>query len=303
MSSKLAHEAAWETSFLAFFSRQFLQTIPPIPSSISLTGQTALITGSNIGLGFECARQLLALGLARLIIAVRSQTKGDAAAELLRAEFPGAVIEVSILDMASYKSIVDFAGGCEKLDGLDIAVLNAGGSRPQFERAEETKHEMTFQVNCLSTALLASLLVPILKAKRGSNEPARLAIVGSDSAYWAPWKDTNCASVFDAVDNAASFDWMGAYKTSKLLLLMFAEKLSQRVSPEEVIINVPNPGACTGTAFGADNTSFVTRFMMRGLGRYMARTVETGARQYVDAVTVQGKESHGGFISEGRPKP
>ncbi|KAG7432033.1 hypothetical protein Forpi1262_v007088 [Fusarium oxysporum f. sp. raphani] len=34
----------------------------------------------------------------------------------------------------------------------------------------------------------------------------------------------------------------------------------------------------------------------------LGRTTTVGARQYVDAVTVQGAESHGSFVSEGKIK-
>lgn len=303
MSAKLQREASWEAGLLAFILRQFIQTVPPIPKSVNLSGQTALVTGSNVGLGFDCARQLLGLNLSHLILAVRSQSKGDTAAKTLQTQFPSAKIEVSLVDIASYKSIVAFAKRCETLPRLDIAVLNAGLSRPKYERAEETKHEMTFQVNYLSTALLALLLLPILRSKRGTASPAHLALVGSDTAYWADWKDPSCQSVFEVVDNAAEFASMNAYKTSKLLLLMFIDKLSQHVPADQVVINVPNPGACKGTEFGADNPSKLERFMFRLIGAVMGRPAEVGARQYVDAVTTKGVESHGGFVSEGRVKP
>ncbi|CAM1510853.1 Fc.00g083660.m01.CDS01 [Cosmosporella sp. VM-42] len=303
MSSKLQSKAAWEAGPLAFISRQFFETVPPIPKSVDLSGQIAIVTGSNVGLGFECARQLLSLNLSHLIIAVRSRSKGDAAARLLQEKFPTAKIEVSIVDMASYKSIIAFAKRCESLPRLDIAILNAGLSRPRFERADESKHEMTFQVNYLSTALLALLLVPILKSKRGTESPAHLALVGSDASYWADWKDTSCKSVFQIVDNAANFATMDAYKKSKLFLNMFLERLSEQVSADEVIINVPNPGACKGTEFGSDNPSAFQRFMFKFMSSIMARKPEIGARQYVDAATVQGVESHGGFVSEGKVKP
>lgn len=96
---------------------------------------------------------------------------------------------------------------------------------------------------------------------------------------------------------------MNAYKVSKLLLLMFVERLSEVVPASQVIVNVPNPGACRGTEFGSDNPSKFQRFMFRFLGHIIGRPVAVGARQYVDAVTVKGVESHGGFVSEGRVKP
>ncbi|KAF4975924.1 hypothetical protein FZEAL_7341 [Fusarium zealandicum] len=303
MSANLKDQASWEASPLAFLYRQFIEGVPRIPSDVDLSGQAALITGSNIGLGLDCARQLLALNLSHLIIAVRSQTRGDAAAKMLQAEFPRAKIEVSIVDMSSYKSIQAFAKRCEALQRLDIAVLNAGLRRPGFERAEDTKHEMTFQINCLSTALLGLLLLPILKEKRRTASPARLALVGSDVTYWAKWTSSDYNSIFDVVDSAANFESMEAYKTSKLFLLMFVDKLAQLVPADEIIINFPNPGLCGGTQFGSDSPSDLGEVIFRAMSFLIARPAAVGARQYVNAVTVQGVESHGSFVGEGKIKP
>ncbi|KAM0247417.1 hypothetical protein ACHAP5_004056 [Fusarium lateritium] len=303
MSAQLQHNVAWESGFLAFLSRQFIEGVPKTPKSASLAGKTALVTGSNVGLGFECARQLLALDLSHLIIAVRNQARGDTAAKKLQNEFPQAKIEVSIVDMASYKSIQNFTKWCETLPRLDIAILNAGLNRPQFERSDESKHEMTTHINYLSTALLAILLLPVLKTKRGTSAPAHLAIVGSDTSYWAEWKGTS-DSVWDVVDNPSNFNSNSAYSVSKLLLIMFVDKLSQHVSPEEVIVNYPNPGACKGTEFGSEgHSSVVEKLFMVVAKPLIGRTVATGARSYVDAVAVKGKESHGSFVGEGKLKP
>ena len=47
--------------------------------------QVALITGANKGIGFETARQLGKLGIA-VVLGSRNGSKGEAAAEKLRAE-------------------------------------------------------------------------------------------------------------------------------------------------------------------------------------------------------------------------
>lgn len=68
---------AKEASQLNFLYRQLFVTVPQISaSSVNLQGKTAIVTGSNSGLGLQCARQLLTLGISKLILAVRSETKG-----------------------------------------------------------------------------------------------------------------------------------------------------------------------------------------------------------------------------------
>ena len=50
------------------------------PKDTNLTSMVAIVTGASSGLGLECSRQMLSLGLSRLIIAVRSVERGEAAA-------------------------------------------------------------------------------------------------------------------------------------------------------------------------------------------------------------------------------
>ncbi|KAI4646701.1 putative secondary metabolism biosynthetic enzyme [Alternaria ventricosa] len=173
-------------SGIGFMYRQLFMHPPPIAAEVTLEGQTAIITGSNTGLGFEAGRQLLQLDLSRLILAVRSQTKGDVAAEALRKEFLRAEIEVWILDMEDPESVAAFARRCQTLGRIDIVVLNAGVQNKDYAVSPKTGNEQTFQVNYLSTIMLAVLLLPILRAKSGSaGRPARLTIVTSTTAYFA----------------------------------------------------------------------------------------------------------------------
>ncbi|KAM0540742.1 hypothetical protein ACHAO7_010965 [Fusarium culmorum] len=206
MSENLQHQAAGDATPFAFIWRQLFQTVPSIPNTIDLHGQVALVTGSNVGLGFESARQLLALNLSHMILAVRSKKRGDEAAKKLRTEFPSAKIEVSIVDMSSYDSIMAFAKRCETLSRLDIAILNAGLSQPKYERTEETGHEVTFQINYLSTVFLALVLVPILREKHGVSSSARLSLVGSDTSYYANRNGLESESVSEVMDNPKYFD-------------------------------------------------------------------------------------------------
>lgn len=61
---------------------------------LNLDGQICIVTSSNLGLGLECSRQLLGLGLSRLILAVREETNGHIAKEKLARSAPLAEIEV-----------------------------------------------------------------------------------------------------------------------------------------------------------------------------------------------------------------
>src|SRR5689334_568667 len=111
MSSGLGSDAAWESTPAGALTRAFAWR-KPLPTGINLDGQTAVITGGNTGLGLQAGRQLLKASLSILVIGVRSQSKGDEAANQLRREFPNKEIQVWIVDMASYNSVRKFSDQC-----------------------------------------------------------------------------------------------------------------------------------------------------------------------------------------------
>ena len=95
----------YTASVLKMMVSTTLTKMGPPPSPVSLAHRTALITGSNQGIGLACARLFSKLALSRLIMAVRSVDKGEAAAAPLRKAYPNTKIEVWALDMLSYDSV------------------------------------------------------------------------------------------------------------------------------------------------------------------------------------------------------
>jgi NAD(P)-dependent dehydrogenase (short-subunit alcohol dehydrogenase family) len=299
MSLHLEKQAYFQAGFLHNFWKQTFHSVPPIPAGIDLVGKTALVTGSNGGLGLECARHFLKLRPSLLIMAVRSLQKGEAAAVGLRAEFPVARIEVWQLDMESFRSVQAFAARCEReLDRLHIAVLNAALGKLRFERVEEgCRRETTIQINYLATALLAILLLPKMKASASSSSsgPGRLSIISTDAALGARLEDPGEGGVLDSVDRLEDFDGFKQYSRSKLLITMFCARLAEAVDPDEIIINCCNPGAVKGTAFLREVESWFVKMAFGLIHNIMGRTAVDGARIYVHSSLVLGKESHGSF--------
>lgn len=301
MSSQPQAEASFEGTFAGLLRRQ--RTKPtPLPSDLRINGQTAIVTGSNVGLGLAASRQLLQLGLSHLVMGVRSQAKGDAAAAQLRDEFPHAQVTVWLLDMESYDSVRAFAERCASLPRIDVAILNAGLMVPSYTTVPATGHELTLQVNYLSTALLTLLLVPVLKSKRapGATRPPVLSVVSSDAAYSAPLRtDGPVLAQFDDPEGYGSFP---AYTSSKLLLTLFVGRLAELVDPSEVLINQCNPGMTKGTSFGHDGAA-ILRHLFGVIQYFLARSAEVGASVYLDAALTRGAESHGKFVSDWAIKP
>jgi NAD(P)-dependent dehydrogenase (short-subunit alcohol dehydrogenase family) len=83
-----------------------------------LTGRTAVVTGASGGLGLITARELARAG-ARVVLAVRTVSKGEQAARAMSGR-----TEVRQLDVASLESVRKFAG--EWTGDIDILINNAG---------------------------------------------------------------------------------------------------------------------------------------------------------------------------------
>lgn len=304
MSAHLEQEAAAMAGFAHGFRRQMFHPVPPIPADIDLAGKTVLVTGSNGGLGLECARHFLALGASLLVMAVRSPSKGEAAAEGLRAEFPEARVEVWGLDMASFRAVRAFAERCGRelpRGRLHAAVLNAGLGAFEFRRVEEGPcRETMLQVNYLATALLALLLLPVMKPTSPTDPvrgPGRLTLISSDAALTAPLSDPGEEnSILDSLDRAETFDGFAQYGVSKLLLTMFVAKLATGhfVSADDVVVNVSNPGPTRGTQL-VSNGPLSTRIFTGVLFGVCGRAAAEAARIYVHSNLVLGRESHGSY--------
>ena len=167
--------------FFEFVRNQY--TSLPYPTQ-SFIGQTIIVTGSNTGIGFEAAQHLVRLNAAKVILAVRSISKGEEAARAI-AETTGRsdVCEVWELDMASYSSIQQFAKRAEGLERVDVALLNASISKSTFEELNGT--ESSIAVNVYGTFLLVLNLLPALrKSGKVIGQPSRLTIVTSDAHFF-----------------------------------------------------------------------------------------------------------------------
>lgn len=133
----------------------------PIPNK-TFTGQTIVVTGSNTGIGLEVARHLVRLDASKVILAVRSVSKGEAAAAAIE-DSTGrkGVTEVWELDLSSYKSVVNFGKRLGGLDRLDVLVNNAGVMMYNFVRAEQD--DILITINVVNTLLLSLLALPKLR--------------------------------------------------------------------------------------------------------------------------------------------
>jgi NAD(P)-dependent dehydrogenase (short-subunit alcohol dehydrogenase family) len=307
-TDRMAHvfEISPETraSMLHFLYRQIFVKPPPVShQNIDLKERRAIVTGSNIGLGFETARQLLDLG-AKVILAVRDESKGWEACQRLsegRSLLPGS-IAVWKLDLSSYDSIIEFANRARNLESLDIAVLNAGLYNV-YESFSSTGYEEDIQINYLSNILLTILLLPIIKIKSIGPGLGRIVLVTSDTAAWAKFEERKLEPLLPAFQKPmTSWNMAERYGTSKLLGQLFLTELARHVSSAEVLVTCANPGFCRGSNLGRQTQGMLYFAYQIGTG-LMGRTCSVGARTIVHAATVLGEEAHGQYVEDAKIQP
>ncbi|GAP85551.2 putative short-chain dehydrogenase reductase family [Rosellinia necatrix] len=192
---------------------------------------------------------------------------------------------------------------CKQTDPSHAVVLNAGVSKQFFGLTPSTSHEETIQVNVLSTALLAILLLPIFKAQNLAQKSARLVIVSSDTASWARFKEKSSEPLLSALDKRENFTNVDRYATSKLLGQLFVAELAKRVPSSVAVISMPNPGWCYGTGLGhvpggtwGDRIVSVPR-------RIFGRSPRIGARSLTDAAVRHGTGAHGQYLEDCEVQP
>ncbi|KAL2752602.1 hypothetical protein ACRALDRAFT_1065689 [Sodiomyces alcalophilus JCM 7366] len=286
-----------------FFYRQIFVTPPPVSKrDVNLSGKTAIVTGSNVGLGLEAARQLLDLGC-KVILAVRDEGKGEKARQTLALgrNLPSDSIEVWKLDLGSYDSIMSFTERTKSLKNLDIALLN-GGLFKVHESFASTGYEEDIQVNYLSNILLAVSLLPIIKEKRVGSDPGRICLVSSDMAAWAKFEERTSTPLLPVYkQKAKNWDMGDRYATTKLLGQLFVTELSKHVPSSAVTVTLANPGFCASD-LGRD-THGLFRCVHKIQSALIGRTCAVGARTLVHAVTTVGEPGHGQYIEDAKIQP
>ncbi|KAF2260297.1 NAD(P)-binding protein [Lojkania enalia] len=289
--------------FLNLIRSQFFTTIP-YPSS-DFSGQTVIITGSNTGLGLEAARHIVRLGAAKVILAVRCVSKGEAAAQdiLQSTNAKANVIDVWKLDLSSYESVKAFGARLQTLDRLDAIIQNAGIFTTKFALAEENESQIT--VNVVSAAQVGLYALPKLReTSQTFNVRTRLEFVGSDLYQIAKFKEAESSGyLFDALNSKDLANMDDRYAVSKLLLLFTVREIATRspiTKDSNVVIIKSTPGACKSDLF-RDDFSWLQKIMMSCMNAIFARTTEVGGRILVNCARPDIEaEAHGRFLQDCR---
>ncbi|PNF13984.1 hypothetical protein B7P43_G08682 [Cryptotermes secundus] len=200
-----------------------------------LDGKTAIVTGSNTGIGKCTVLDFVKRG-ARVIMACRDMTKAEEAAREVRKQVEGVegagTVELVCLNLASLASVRQCAQELlQKLERIHLLVNNAGiMACPQGKT--EDGFEMQFGVNHLGHFLFTCLLLPrIIRSA-----PARIVIV---SSYAHEWGTMN----FEDLNLEQSYTPWKAYCQSKLANVLFCKELGRMLQGTGVTTYSLHPGA------------------------------------------------------------
>ncbi|KAI1857384.1 uncharacterized protein JN550_013202 [Neoarthrinium moseri] len=286
-------------ALLAFWRSHFFLSLP-VPSK-PFTGQTIIVTGSNTGLGLEAARHFVRLDAAKVVLAVRSQEKGNAAKESIeKSTGRTGVVEVWELDLSNYASVQAFAARARnELGRLDAVVENAGVLTQDFTMAED--NEISITVNVVSTFLLALLLVPKLRETSARLGRATVLTFTGSFVHWITmFPERKAASILEETARKERARMMDRYNVSKLMELLafreFSAKLSQSSNPGKIITSILNPGVVV-TDLNRDVQKGIFGIPRRIFMSCVGRTPEEGSRTLVHAAE-GAPETQGQYLDD-----
>ncbi|KAJ7069264.1 hypothetical protein C8F01DRAFT_1047906 [Mycena amicta] len=295
-------------SILQWIGYQRKKQAPVVEAN--LTGKTVVVLGANTGLGLEAAMHFTRMDAGRLILACRSEGRGQAAIEKIKAETKYRnSLELWIVDLADFASVKRFADKFEEEGGrLDILVANAA-MIPMNYQGTKDGFEGSLQVANLSTPLVALRLLPMMvnTAKEYGTVP-RIVVVSSEAHYWADidkhvWDgSTGIIETLGSAEYTRKRGMISRYPVTKLLNVFFVRALASRLAPRTIVVNSVNPGLCT------TELSREAPWFLRPIGSLiqwlLAFTAEEGSRQLVFAAVgepTHPENLHGEFIMAGKP--
>ncbi|KUI58424.1 Short-chain dehydrogenase TIC 32, chloroplastic [Cytospora mali] len=244
---------------------------PAEPKHISYLNKTVLVTGANSGLGHEAAVKYAALGENPLILAVRTQENGEQAKEdiISRTSCSPDIFIIETVDFSTFAFVRAFSDRIVShplATQLHVTQLDAGVAQWQYEKSPDG-YEVTLEVNVLSQALLALLLLPKMSATAAASVPSddsfvrHLSFLHSIAGFevTADWLSPG-QSPIQRYNDQSKWDPTKQYYLAKLALWNVIEGLIDRCSKDEesrkVIINASCPSGCK-TNMGRNFPKFV----------------------------------------------
>ncbi len=257
--------------------------------------ESILITGANIGLGKETARQLaLKKETKKVILFCRNQAKAEAAKKDLEEQTGKKVFEIIIGDVSDADSV---RKAIEKIkEPIDAVILNAGGMVGKTAgRATPSGMNELAATNILGHVILVEELIKYDKLKKAVLYPSAEAVPGVKMLGMKPVSMRTSsidefAGVLDGSYFGNKFDAVQAYGYVKYAATMWMLSMARKY-PELKFV-VMSPGNTKGT-LAPDNLPPAMKFMLKyfmmpvvfPLIGGMVHTLEVGAKRFVDGIS------------------
>lgn len=248
-----------------------------------LTGKVAIVTGASSGIGAATAL-LLAKSGAKVVVAARRQTEGDAVVAQIKAEGGEAIfVKTDVAQMVDNERLV--AAALETYGRLDIAFNNAGVARfgPLHEQTEE---DWATQIGTNLTGSFYALKTQI---------PALLKSGGGSIVF--------NASIVAEVGLAGG----SAYASTKGGVVALARSAAVEYAPQDIRVNVVSPGPIEtpGATEGLGGKDAFEKMMAPkvpmgrvGQSEEVARVVVFLASEEASYVTGQSLIVDGGYTAQ-----
>ena len=259
-----------------------------------LKGKTALITGSNSGLGYYTAKALAEKNC-HVILSCRTQEKSIATKNKLKKLIPQAQLSTIAIELSDFNKV---SSKCDQIfkefENLDLLINNAGIMHPP-KTLNSQGYEIQFAVNHLSHMLLTLKLIPLLEKIKNS----RIVTVTSLAQFFGKtgWKSLR----------AENYNKQESYANSKLANIMFALELSQKLKEKNILSLAAHPGIAKTNLFNAQrpNPSKIEKLSLN-LFSPIFQSAEMGSLPQLYAATSASVKSgdHYGpkFNFRGHPK-
>lgn len=222
---------------LAIYLKYFATSRAVCKCSARMAGKVVVITGGNSGIGKCTATDLARRGAKVYIASEVSVTDGEAAAKQIQLESGNPSVYFRKLDLASMKSVKEFAKAILEQEAQIHVLINNAGVYLYRKYSTEDGFDATMAINYVGHYLLTLLLLERLK----NSAPSRIIVITSLTHRF------NYLDFNDMMSNKPYFiilpvKGMWSYSRSKLAVLMFARELGRKLEGSEVTVCAVDPG-------------------------------------------------------------
>ncbi|CAI5454053.1 unnamed protein product [Caenorhabditis angaria] len=227
--------------------------------NVIIENYVAVVTGANIGIGFEVAKEFN-LRKAKVYMICRSEKNADAAiVQLENLGCDSSRLHFIQCDFTSFKSVKNAANELLGLENhIDILVNNAAVLMPKFELTEDG-FEKTWQTNYLGPFLFTEILLPAINKSENGGRIVNVSSIAHDRVDILD---------FDQINNENQFGEWKTYGESKVANILHARQLTRRLheSKSSVTINSLHPGIVNtdllrNTVFAKPGVIAISRFL------------------------------------------